>query len=182
MVVDTAVGSPRGTRPTTADDHEPDRLARPPVHGERKVRMSSVRRSGYALPALSAALVVLAGCGSSVATRETPRTAVTTQAKAVTPFCEAVANSRAATRPIAELGTGQRVEANQQVTSLAPQEMRADFERAGQLLERQLQVLEESGGDTLALSRDPELARNRTDPEYTSGTQRINDYVRRTCE
>lgn len=154
--------------------------------------MSSARRSGYALPALSAVLLVLAGCGSSVATRDTPRTAVTTQAEAVTPFCEAVTNSRAATRPVAELGSGQRVEdialvadrvraANQQVTSLAPQELRADFERASQLLERQLQALEESGGDTLALSRDPELTRDRTDPEYAAGTQRINEYVRRTC-
>ena len=37
------------------------------------------------------------------------------------------------------------------------------------------------GGDTLAVARDPEISRQRTDPEYQAALQRINDYVRSTC-
>lgn len=154
--------------------------------------MSSVRRNALALTAVVAAPLVLAGCGGSVADRDTSRTVTTTAAQAVTPFCEAVDNSRAAARPVSELGTGRRVgeistvaeqvrTANEQVTALSPQELRADFERRNALIERQLRILESNGGDTLALARDSDVAREASDPAYTAGQRRINDYVRSTC-
>lgn len=154
--------------------------------------MSSTRRHALALPALLAAVLALPGCGSSVADRDTSRTATTTQARAVTPFCEAVEQSRAATGPVSRLATGQRLDdpavvvdrvrtANEQVTALAPQEVRPDFERVNALVERQLRLLESNGGDTLALARDPDVAREAADPGYTAAVRRINDYVRSTC-
>lgn len=135
---------------------------------------------------------MLAACGGSVADRGSSRTVTTTQAAAVTPFCEAVANSRTAARPVSELGTGRRVDdiaqvadrvraANQQVTALSPQEIRADFDRVNALIERQLRLLEANGGDTLALARDADVAREASDPAYTEASGRINEYVRNTC-
>lgn len=154
--------------------------------------MFSARRNALALAAVVAAPLVLTGCGSSVADRDTSRTVTTTAAEAVTPFCEAVDESRAAARPISELGTGRRLAeinnvadqvrtANQQVTALAPQELRTDFERRNALIERQLRLLETNGGDTLALARDQDIAREASDPGYTAALRRINDYVRSTC-
>ncbi|MBW0102341.1 hypothetical protein [Pseudonocardia sp. KRD291] len=136
--------------------------------------------------------MVLSACGGSVADRGSSRTVTTTQAQAVSPFCEAVENSRSSARPVTELGTGRRVDdiagvadrvraANEQVTALSPQELRADFERVNALVERQLRQLETNGGDTFALARDPDVAREASDPAYTAASGRINDYVRSTC-
>ena len=86
-------------------------------------------------------------------------------------------------RSISDVGevTANVRQANQQVTALAPQEIRADFERVDQLVERQLALLEANGGDTLAVARDPGIAQDRADPEYQAASQRIRDYVRSTC-
>lgn len=152
--------------------------------------MSGVRRSAVLLPL---ACALLAGCGDSLATRPGPsRPAPTTEAVAPTPFCEAVRASREATEPVTGIGAGRRVgdvatvaaeirRANQQVVALAPQDIRADFDRANELVERQLQLLEANGGDTLALARDPEVARSRSDPAYRAASQRVTAYVRSTC-
>lgn len=154
--------------------------------------MHPVRRLVSVVPA--AALVLLSGCGDSLATRSSeysPRT-TTSPARATTPFCEAVRASREATEPVSSLVVGERLAdveqvaarvraANQQVTALAPQEIRADFDRASALVEQQLQLLEANGGDTVAIARDPAVARARADPEYAAAGRRVNDYVRRTC-
>lgn len=154
--------------------------------------MTAVRRPGLLVPAVLALLLV-AGCGSSLATQpSSSRPVTTTQNRPSSPFCDAVEASRTATQPFSGVGIGRSISdvgevtanvrrANQQVTSLAPQEIRADFERVDQLVERQLALLEANGGDTLALARDPGLARDRTDPEYQAAAQRIRDYVRSTC-
>lgn len=152
--------------------------------------MRASRRYCLALPALLVAGLVLSGCGSSVADRGSSRTVTTTQARAVSPFCEAVDRSSAAARPVST--PGRRVDditavadevraANQQVTALAPQELRADFERVNGLIERQLRILEANGGDTFALARDPDITREANDPAYNEASDRINDYVRATC-
>lgn len=155
--------------------------------------MYPVRR--MALFATMAALALVAGCGDSLATRSSDYSSdstPTTEARASSPFCEAVENSRRATEPVAALGVGQQLgdvgqvaadvrTANQQVTALAPQEIRADFERTTALVEQQLQLLEANGGDTLAVARDPAISQARTDPEYTAANSRVTDYVRRTC-
>ena len=158
--------------------------------------MSSVRSGAghrhraVILPVLVAAVLGLAGCGSSVADRDGPRTVTTTQARAVSPFCEAVQTRRQAARPLSEPGRrvddigaiAERVRtANQQVSALAPQELRADFERVNGLIERQLRLLETNGGDTFALARDPDVARESNDPAYSEASDRINEYVRATC-
>ena len=152
--------------------------------------MTAVRRLALLLPA---ALVLIAGCGGSLATQPgSSRPATTTQAQATTPFCEAVQASRDASEPVSEIGIGRSVgdlpevaanvrQANQQVTALAPQEIRADFDRVNRLVERQLELLEANGGDTLAVARNPEIAQTRSDPEYQAASQRINDYVRSNC-
>lgn len=160
--------------------------------------MHPVRRPSPPVAAVLVGLVVLAlaaGCGDSLATRSSDgssRATTTSAAPVASPFCEAVENSRRATEPVAALGIGGRLgdvgqvaddvrTANQQVTALAPQEIRADFERTTALVEQQLQLLEANGGDTLALARDPAVARARTDPEFTAANRRVSDYVRRTC-
>lgn len=142
---------------------------------------------------LSAVLALVAGCGGSLATQPgSTRAPTTTQARATTPFCEAVQASRDAAQPVNGVGIGRSVgdvgevaanvrQANQQVTALAPQEIRADFDRVNQLTQRQLELLEANGGDTLAVARDPEIAQARSDPEYQAASQRINDYVRANC-
>lgn len=152
--------------------------------------MTAVRRLLLLLPA---ACVLLAGCGGSLATQQSSsRTVTTTQAQASSPFCEAVQAGQDAAQPVTGLGIGRSVgdveqvaanvrRANQQVTSLAPQEIRADFDRVNQLAERQLQLLEANGGDTMALARDPGLAQERSDPAYQEASQRVNDYVRSNC-
>ncbi|OLL71305.1 hypothetical protein Ae168Ps1_5808 [Pseudonocardia sp. Ae168_Ps1] len=152
--------------------------------------MTGVRRLALLVPA---ALVLVAGCGGSLATQPgSSRQATTTEAVATTPFCEAVQASRDAAQPVSGLAIGRSLgdidrvaaevrRANQQVSSLAPQEIRADFDRANQLVERQLELLEANGGDTMAVARDPEIAQARSDPEYQAASQRINDYVRSNC-
>ncbi|ANY05236.1 hypothetical protein AFB00_01690 [Pseudonocardia sp. HH130630-07] len=152
-----------------------------------------MRRWTLLLSALTVS-VVLAGCGDSLATQSgTSRPATTTEARATTPFCEAVQANQDAVRPLGGIAVGGRVEdvaqlvanvrrTNQQVTALAPQEIRGDFDRANQLVERQLVALENSGGDSMAVARDPEIARARSDPEYQAASQRISDYVRSNCD
>ncbi|MEQ3554447.1 hypothetical protein WIS52_28610 [Pseudonocardia nematodicida] len=153
--------------------------------------MTAVRGLALLVPAL----ILIAGCGGSLATSPgSSRPAATSEAaaQAVSPFCEAVEASRNAAQPVSGIGIGGRLDdvnqvaaevrrANQQVTNLAPQEIRADFERANQLVERQLELLESNGGDTLAVARDPEIGQARSDPDYQAASQRINDYVRSNC-
>ncbi|MBP2367116.1 hypothetical protein [Pseudonocardia parietis] len=152
--------------------------------------MTTVRRH---VLLLSVALVLVAGCGGSLATQPgSSRQATTTPARASNPFCEAVQAGRDAAEPVSGIGIGRSVgdvdqvaanvrRANQQVTALAPQEIRADFDRVNQLAERQLELLEANGGDTMAVARDPEIAQARSDPAYQAASQRINDYVRSNC-
>ena len=149
--------------------------------------MYPVRR----LTLLLAAALVLSACGSSI-TAVTPRSAGPTQARAVTPFCDAIEQSQTATREVSAAGVGRRIEnidqvadqvraANQQVSALAPPELRADADRVVAVVDRQLRLLEDSGGDTLALSRDPELTRLTGDPAYAASSRALNDYVRTSC-
>jgi hypothetical protein len=134
---------------------------------------------------------VLAGCGSSI-TDVTPRSTAPTQARAVSPFCDAVERSQTAAEPVSRGRIGARVEniddvadqvrsANQQVSALAPPELRADADRVTGVVDRQLRLLVDSDGDTLVLSRDPELSRATSDPEYAAASRRLGDYVRSTC-
>jgi len=142
------------------------------------------------LPVLLAGAVV-AGCGSSI-TETTQRSATPTPARAVSPFCDAIEQSQAAAEPVSRGRAGGRIEdidqvadqvrtANQQVSALAPPELRADADRVVGVLDRQLRLLEDSGGDTAALSRDPELGRASADPAYTAASRRVTDYVRASC-
>lgn len=151
--------------------------------------MSAVRRGALLL----VAGLLAAGCGDSLATRPgSTRPATTTEARATTPFCEAVQASRDAARPIGGITIGRQVgdvatvvanvrRTNQQVSALAPQDVRQDFDRTNQLVENQLELLEANGGDTLAVARDPEIARQRADPAYQAALERVNDYVRSNC-
>lgn len=134
---------------------------------------------------------VLAGCGSSI-TEITSRSTGPTPARAVSPFCDAVERSQRAAEPVSRGRIGARVEdidqiadqvrsANQQVSALAPPELRADADRVVGVVDRQLRLLEDSNGDTLVLSRDPDLARATSDPEYGAASRRLADYVRSTC-
>ena len=149
--------------------------------------MSPVRRI---VPVLLAVAVV-AGCGSSI-TATTPRSTGPTQARAVSPFCDAVERSQTAAEPVSRGRIGARVDdvgevaeqvrtANLQVSALAPPELRADADQVTAVVDRQLRLLVDSGGDTLVLSRDPELERATNDPAYTAATRRLGDYVRSTC-
>ncbi len=149
--------------------------------------MTGVRRI---VPMLVAG-AVLAGCGSSI-TDVTTRSAGPTQARAVTPFCDAVERSQTAAEPLSRGRIGARVDdvaevadqirsANQQVSALAPPELRADADRVTGVVDRQLRLLVDSGGDTMVLSRDPDLERATSDPEYTAASRRLADYVRGTC-
>lgn len=154
--------------------------------------MYPVRRLALVAPVV---LVLVSGCGDSLATRSSDysvRATATTEAPARTPFCEAVAASEQASDPLVGLGVGQRLEdvsrvvqqvrnANEQVVALAPQEIRADVERTTAFVEQQLRALEANGGDTLAVARDPAVARSRSDPGYTAANRRVTDYVRRAC-
>ena len=134
---------------------------------------------------------VLAGCGSSI-TDVTTRSTGPTQVRAVSPFCDAVERSQTAAAPISRSRIGTRVDdvdavaeqirsANQQVSALAPPELRADADRVTGVVDRQLRLLVDSGGDTLALARDPDLQRVTSDPEYAAASRRLGDYVRSTC-
>jgi hypothetical protein len=134
---------------------------------------------------------VVAGCGSSI-TQVTPRTAAPTQARAVTPFCDAIDQNRKAAEPLSRGGLGSRVEnidqvadqirsANQQVAALAPPEQKADADRIVAVLDRQLRVLVDNDGDTAALARDPEIEQATRDPEYAAANRRLSEYVRTSC-
>lgn len=134
---------------------------------------------------------VLTGCGSSI-TDVTPRSAAPTQARPVSPFCDAVERSQAASESVSRGRIGARVDdvddvadqvrsANQQVSALAPPELRADADRVTGVVDRQLRLLVDSGGDTLVLSNDAELSRATSDPEYAAASRRLGDYVRSTC-
>jgi hypothetical protein len=142
---------------------------------------------------LSAATLLLAGCGGSLA--DVDRPGLVRPRTTPTDFCTAVVAAAAAARLVAalvarsdpvarqELGeaaqTARRAYAD--VLATAPEEVRADVERSVAVADLQLDVLEYAGGDVGALARDAAVRRTLATQDYAVATQRVRDYVTTHC-
>jgi hypothetical protein len=140
-----------------------------------------------------AALVVLAGCGSSVADADSSDRTRTTTAPP-SPFCAAAQSNLQAIRPLNGLVARGRVPADEladTVTAVrragadmvrtAPDDIRVDVERTVRALDLQLDVLLASGGDASALTGNSELVTRLNSPEFAEAGDRVRAYVERTC-
>jgi hypothetical protein len=141
-----------------------------------------------------AALVVLTGCGSSVADADSPDPRRTTAAAPTSPFCAAAQANLQAIRPLNGLVARGQVppdeladtvatvrRAGADMTLTAPNDIRDDVERTVQALDLQLDALVASGGDASALTRDPQLTARLNSPEFAGAGERVRAYVERTC-
>jgi hypothetical protein len=140
-----------------------------------------------------AAGAVLVGCGGSVADADRREPVLATPAPQ-SPFCAAAQANLEAIRPLNTLVARGNVaqgeladtvaavrSAGAQMLNAAPDEIRPDVERTVQTLDLQLDALLASGGDTAALSRDPELTARLNSPEFAGAGDRVRSYVDRTC-
>ncbi|HYH31505.1 MAG TPA: hypothetical protein VD903_14065 [Pseudonocardia sp.] len=140
-----------------------------------------------------AALVVLTGCGSSVADADS-RDPIRTTAPPATPFCAAAQANLQAIRPLNGLVAQGRVppdqladrvaavrRAGQDMVLTAPQDIRADVERTVEALDLQLDVLVASGGDQTAIGRDTELMNRLNSREFAGAGERVRAYMEQTC-
>lgn len=142
---------------------------------------------------LVGALILLTGCGGSVADADRRPDARPTMA-AVTPFCAAIQANAEALHPLSTLTARggappeeltNTVDGVRRTTSdllaVSPDNIRSDVERYVQSIERQLTALLANGGDSAALARDTQLAAELNSPEATASGQRLQAYVQRTC-
>jgi hypothetical protein len=140
-----------------------------------------------------AALVVLVGCGSSVADADA-RDPTRRAPAAGSPFCAAAQSNLQAIRPLNGLLAQGRVppdeltdavgavrRAGADMVLAAPEEIRVDVERTVQALDLQLDALLANGGDQSALARDTELTNRLNSPEFAGAGERVRAYVERTC-
>jgi hypothetical protein len=150
-------------------------------------------RTAVRANAVLAALLLLAGCGGSLADLDRPGPARARTAPA--DFCAAVLAGAAAARPVAVLVARTDPAARQElgaaaenarrayadVLATAPEDIRPDVERAVAAADLQLDVLEGTGGDAGALARDAAVRRTLATQEYVVATQRVTDYVATHC-
>jgi len=137
---------------------------------------------------LVAGLVLLSGCGGSLADTD-PRSTRAEPPAPASPFCAATQDAAAAVRPLNALlsrgaDTGELQElippvrrANQEVVRAAPGEIRIDVERSIEAATIQLDALEAGGPAAL----DEELAARLGAPEYTEAAERVRSYVATNC-
>jgi hypothetical protein len=139
-----------------------------------------------------ALLVLLAGCGGSVADRDRPSPARERPA-ATSPFCDAVQASNAALAPLSSV-TARAVPAEEltntadavrrsttQLLNAAPQDIRPDVERYVAVVDLQLDALVANGGDGAALARDPAFRAQVDSAENVAANQRVREYVMENC-
>lgn len=139
---------------------------------------------------LAAALALLAGCGGSLADRDTPPER-RIEAPPSSPFCDAVTANAAAVRPLGTAvarGTGPTPElreliaevrrTNQELLAVGPGEIAADLERSIAGSTVQLDALE-AGGSSAAQA--PPVRSAVEDPEFVAASERIREYVQANC-
>lgn len=144
-----------------------------------------------ALAVLLLGLVLVTGCGASVADRDGARPPSDAAAAPPSPFCTAVRAADEASAPLQgrsgvpaeELtNTVEDVRAaNTDLVETAPQEIRADVQTYVRALDLQLDALVANGGDTAALSSDAALTSAVNTPENAAASRRVQDYVRAEC-
>ncbi|MGH3565401.1 MAG: hypothetical protein ACRDRH_05110 [Pseudonocardia sp.] len=142
--------------------------------------------------AMLAGLILIAGCGGSVADSDSLGPSRSTAASAGG-FCAAVRANSDAARPLAGLADGDAApdgfpavaaevrRTGADVLTAAPAEIRADVERSVEATNLQLDALEAAGGDPVAAARNTDLTDRLTSAEYTEAGQRVRAYVARTC-
>jgi hypothetical protein len=142
---------------------------------------------------LVVATLLLAACGGSLADTDSPAPRV--DRTPTGDFCGAVRTGTRAAQPLTALltrgGTVPRDElatataavrsAYSDVLATAPGEVRADVERSVAAVNLQLDALEAAGGDTTAITRDPQLRSRLDAPEYTEAAERVRSYVGEHC-
>lgn len=138
--------------------------------------------------ALLAGVMLVAGCGSSVADEDGRRPIATTRA-AASPFCAAAqANSDAiralSTAPdgrVAPVAIDTARRTGTEFRAAAPDEIRADVDRSVRAVDLQLDALLANGGNVKTLTDDPQLAERLRAPEFAGAPQRVTAYVGRAC-
>ena len=138
-------------------------------------------------------LLVLAGCGGSVADRDQPRP--TREAPAPTSaFCTAVQAGNTAAAPLDTLATrgsappeelSNVVDAvrrtNAALLDTAPPEIRTDVDRYVAVVDLQLDALLANGGDLGALQSDAALTERINAPDNVASSTRVREYVAKNC-
>ncbi len=142
------------------------------------------------------ALVLLTGCGGSVADSDAPAARPTRDAPTASadPFCEASRANADAIGPLNALvstGSPDRQElaravdavrrAGADLLQVAPPEIRGDVEQTVDAVDVQLDALLANGGDGRAIGRDPAVASRLNSPELAAASERLTSYVTRTC-
>jgi hypothetical protein len=139
---------------------------------------------------------LVAGCGGSVADTDIreARAASATPAPTASPFCTASRASSAAIGPLnALVGRGdvnpgelakavddvRRSEAD--LLNTAPGDIRADVQTTVDAVDAQLDALLAHGGDSAAVSADPNLTARLAAPDLAAANQRLTAYLTRTC-
>lgn len=154
--------------------------------------MGLVSRGAGIVAALVAGAAVV-GCGSSVADADAPEP---TRAlpRPATPFCAAAQANLDAIRPLNGMVARGSIPPDQlqdtiaavrragsDMLTTAPDEIHDDVERTVQAVGLQLDVLQRSGGDPSALTRDPQLTERLNSSEFAGAGERVRAYVARTC-
>jgi hypothetical protein len=139
-------------------------------------------------------LLVLVGCGSSLADADRPLP--TRPSSAVSgDFCAAVRAGADAARPLAALVNrggsvprDQVVEAAERVRTAyadvlatAPEEIRSDVEHTLAEADMQLDDLEATGGDAEAVAQDTAMRSRQAGEDYALSAARVRDYVGAHC-
>jgi hypothetical protein len=161
--------------------------------------MPFAARAAVAACATVCAVTVCAlvtACGGSVADADIreARAASATPAPAASPFCTASRTGSAAIEPLNALVSRGNVNptdlaravddvrrAEADLLSTAPSDIRADVQTTVDAVDAQLDALLAHGGDSAAVSADPNLTARLAAPELAAANQRLTAYLTRTC-
>ncbi len=139
-------------------------------------------------------MIVLTGCGGSVADRDRDRPARAAEPEPPSPFCTAIIASSEALTPLSALTAGGSIppaelgptvdevrRANSELLAAAPSDVRADVQTYVRIIELQLDAVVAGGGAADALAPGTPVAAQINTPENTDANERLQAYVSGEC-
>lgn len=131
-------------------------------------------------------MIVLTGCGGSVADRDRDRPARAAEPEPPSPFCAAIISSSEALTPLSALTAGGSIppeelrptvdevrRANSELLAAAPSDVRADVETYVRIIELQIDAVVAAGGAADALAPGTPVADQINTPENTEANERL---------
>lgn len=139
-------------------------------------------------------MLLLAGCGGSVADRDREQPPAAQEPEPPSPFCAAIFASSDSLAPLGSLSGGGSIPpeeltptadavrlANSDLLAASPPEIREDVQTYVQVIERQLDAVVADGGSGDALAAGSPLAAEIDTPENVAANERLQAYVSETC-